>query len=102
MDEMRIWLLKNKQTCLENINRPPKAVYALVATRTIAVDRTIRYCKIGTSKLTRKIAEIKNEAGRYFKNHDVMNKPECQSTIPKTDKGLLGGGYTRAYFEDLG
>lgn len=108
IDNLKIWLLKNKQTNRwKTTKATTEAVYALLLqgsdwlSVTDMVDVTIGNTKIEPSKLE----NAKVEAGTgYFKTSwkDKAIQPEMADvTITKKGEGIAWGGLYWQYFEDL-
>jgi len=108
LDEMRIWLLKNKQTnAWKTTKQTTEAVYALLLRGTdwLSVENAVSV-QIGNIKINpAQMPEIKTEAGTgYFKKSwrgDEIKPEMAQVTITKKDKGIAWGGLYWQYFEDL-
>ncbi len=107
-DEMRIWLLKNKQTnAWKTTKQTTEAIYALLLRGTdwLSIDNSLSV-QIGNIKIEPdQIPEIKTEAGTgYFKKSWTANEIKSEMakvTITKKDKGIAWGGLYWQYFEDL-
>ena len=108
IDNLKIWLLKNKQTNRwKTTKATTEAVYALLLqgsdwlSVTDMVDITLGNTKIKPSKLE----SAKVEAGTgYFKTSwkDKAIQPEMANvTITKKGEGIAWGGLYWQYFEDL-
>ncbi len=108
IDEMRIWLLKNKQTnAWKTTKQTTEAVYALLlrGTAWLSLENEVKV-KIGDITINpARMPEIKTEAGTgYFKKSWPAEKikPEmAQVTITKTGEGIAWGALYWQYFEDL-
>jgi uncharacterized protein YfaS (alpha-2-macroglobulin family) len=108
IDEMRRWLLKNKQTnAWKTTKQTSEAVYALLLQGTdwLSVDKSVSV-KIGNIEINPdKMPEIKTEAGSgYFKkkwNADEIKPEMGKVSITKKDNGIAWGGLYWQYFEDL-
>jgi hypothetical protein len=108
LDEMRIWLLKNKQTnAWKTTKQTTEAIYALLLRGTdwLSLEKTVTV-KVGDIKLEpSKMPEIKTEAGTgYFKkswNTDEITPEMATVTLTKTGEGIAWGGLYWQYFEDL-
>ena len=108
IDEMRIWLLKNKQTnAWKTTKQTTEAIYALLLKGTdfLPLDNTVEV-KIGDIKIQPDtMPKLKTEAGTgYFKKswpaHKI--KPAMGTVqITKTGKGIAWGALYWQYFEDL-
>lgn len=108
IDNLKIWLLKNKQTNRwKTTKATTEAVYALLLqgsdwlSVTDMVDVTVGTTKIEPSKLE----DVKIEAGTgYYKTSWKGNaiQPEMADvTISKKGEGIAWGGLYWQYFEDL-
>lgn len=108
IDNLKIWLLKNKQTNKwETTKATSEAVYALLLqgsewlSVTEAVDVTVGNESISPSK----IENVKVEAGTgYYKTswNGFEIKPEqAKVTLTKKGKGIAWGALYWQYFEDL-
>src|SRR5690606_33089284 len=108
IDNLKIWLLKNKQTNQWNTTKATtEAVYALLLqgsdwlSITDAVDVVLGGQKIEPSKLE----NVKIEAGTgYYKTSWSSNeiKPDMANvTLTKKGEGIAWGGLYWQYFEDL-
>ncbi len=108
IDEMRIWLLKNKQTTAwKTTKQTTEAVYALLLRGTdwLSLENNVSV-QIGKLELNpAQMPEIKTEAGTgYFKKSWQAGeiKPEMAKVqIRKTGKGIAWGGLYWQYFENL-
>lgn len=108
VDEMRIWLLKNKQTnAWKTTKQTTQAIYALLlrGSNWLSIDNNIQI-KIGNEIIDPlKNSEIKTEAGiGYFKKSwkGKEIKPEMgHISIHKKGKGIAWGGLYWQYFGDL-
>ncbi|MBI9040591.1 MG2 domain-containing protein [Lutibacter sp.] len=108
VDELKIWLLKNKQTnSWKTTKQTTEAVYALLLQGSdwLAVNETVDVT-IGNKKIEpSKLENVKIEAGTgYYKTSWNANeiKPEMGTvTIAKKDKGIAWGSLYWQYFEDL-
>ncbi len=108
LDEMRIWLLKHKQTnAWKTTKQTTEAVYALLlrGSSWLSLDKNVNV-EIGRIKITpEKMPEIKTEAGTgYFKKTWKANEitPDMsQVKISKKGKGIAWGGLYWQYFENL-
>ena len=108
VDELKIWLLKNKQTnSWKTTKETTEAVYALLLQGSdwLAVNETVDVT-IGNQKIeSSKLENVKIEAGTgYYKTSWNGNeiKPEMGTvTIAKKDKGIAWGSLYWQYFEDL-
>ncbi len=108
IDEMRIWLLKHKQTnAWKTTKQTTEAIYALLLKGTdfLALDNTVSV-KIGNIKIQPdKMPEIKTEAGTgYIKKSwtaDQITPDMGKVSITKKSKGIAWGALYWQYFEDL-
>ena len=108
IDEMRIWLLKHKQTnAWKTTKQTTEAVYALLLRGTdfLAIDNNVKV-KIGQTVIDpSKMPDIKTEAGTgYFKKLWPARKITSgmgKVTITKKGKGISWGALYWQYFEDL-
>ncbi|SNR77759.1 alpha-2-macroglobulin family protein [Lutibacter flavus] len=108
VDELKIWLLKNKQTNRwKTTKATTEAVYALLLQGSdwLAINETVDVT-IGNRKIEpSKLENVKIEAGTgYFKTSWNGNEitPEMGSvTISKKEEGIAWGGLYWQYFEDL-
>lgn len=108
IDNLKIWLLKNKQTNKwETTKATTEAVYALLLQGSdwLSVAETVDVM-IGNNPIAaNKLNEVKTEAGTgYYKTvweaHEV--KPEMANvTLTKKNKGIAWGSLYWQYFEDL-
>ncbi len=105
IDELRIWLLKNKQTTeWKTTKATTEAVYALLLNGTdwLSLDKQIEIT-IGGKKV---VPDAKQpEAGTgYFKTSwkgDAITPAMGQVTLTKKEEGIAWGGLYWQYFEDL-
>ncbi len=108
IDEMRIWLLKHKQTnAWKNSKQTAEAIYALLnsGTNWLPIKNNVKIV-IGNKNLDpAKMPDVKVEAGTgYFKKTWRQNeiKPEmARVTMINTGKGIVWGALYWQYFEDL-
>ena len=108
IDNMKIWLLKNKQTnSWKTTKATTKAIYALLHTGSdwLSVSEMVDI-KIGGNKLDLKDHEEQHPetATGYFKTSwvtDDIKKEMADVTISKTGNGIAWGGLYWQYFEDL-
>ncbi len=108
IDEMRIWLLKHKQTnAWKTTKQTTEAVYALLLRGTdfLAIDNSVRV-KIGNTHIEpAKMPEIKTEAGTgYFKKSwtaEQIIPGMGKVSISKKAKGIAWGALYWQYFEDM-
>ncbi len=108
VEEMKVWLLKQKQTQdWKTTKATVEAVYALLlrGTDLLASDELVQV-KLGSAEVNpRQMDDIKVEAGTgYFKTawggKEIV--PEMGNiTVTKTDDGIAWGGIYWQYFEDL-
>ena len=108
IDNLKIWLLKNKQTNRwKTTKATTEAVYALLLqgsdwlSVTDMVDVTVGNTKIEPSKLEN--AKIQAGTG-YFKTswkHKAIQPEMADVTITKKGEGIAWGGLYWQYFEDL-
>ena len=108
IDNLKIWLLKNKQTNKwETTKATTEAVYALLLQGsewldvTDAVDVTVGDEVISPSKLE----NVKVEAGTgYYKtswNGNTIKSEQAKVTLSKKGEGIAWGALYWQYFEDL-
>jgi hypothetical protein len=108
VDEMRIWLLKNKQTnAWKTTKQTTEAVYALLLRGTdwLSVEKTVDV-KIGNQTINpATMPEVKIEAGTgYFKKTwqgKEITADMASVQIHKKGDGIAWGGLYWQYFEDL-
>lgn len=108
VDEMKIWLLKQKQTQDWRTSKATvEAIYALIlrGTDQLASDELVRV-KLGGMKIDpRKMDDVKVEAGTgYFKTSWSGGevKPEMGNIqVEKVDEGIAWGAVYWQYFEQL-
>jgi uncharacterized protein YfaS (alpha-2-macroglobulin family) len=108
VDEMRIWLLKNKQTnAWKTTKQTTEAVYALLLRGTdwLSVEKTVDV-KIGHQTINpATMPEVKIEAGTgYFKKTwqgKEITADMASVQIHKKGDGIAWGGLYWQYFEDL-
>ncbi len=108
IDNLRIWLLKNKQTNRwKTTKATTEAVYALLLQGTNWIETTdFVQVKIGNKEINPlKLKDTKVEAGTgYFKKSWNANKitPEmAEVTLSKKGEGIAWGALYWQYFEDL-
>ncbi len=108
VDEMRIWLLKQKQTTeWKTTKATTKACYALLLQGTDwLASETKTIIKIGEHIIDpAKMSEVKVEAGTgYFKKSwtgSEITRDMGKVTLTKNDAGISWGGLYWQYFEDL-
>ncbi|HEY5747837.1 MAG TPA: MG2 domain-containing protein [Chryseolinea sp.] len=105
LDELRIWLLKNKQTTQwKTTKATTEAIYALLlnGSEWLPLNQTLEVTS-GTKKIT---PEAKSpEAGTgYFKTSwkgDDITPALSTVTLSKKENGIAWGGLYWQYFEDL-
>jgi TonB-dependent SusC/RagA subfamily outer membrane receptor len=108
VDELKIWLLKNKQTnSWKTTKQTTEAVYALLLQGSdwLAVNETIDVT-VGNKKIEpSKLENVKIEVGTgYYKtawNGSEITNEMANVTIAKKDKGIAWGSLYWQYFEDL-
>ncbi|WP_111706591.1 alpha-2-macroglobulin family protein [Lutibacter citreus] len=108
VDELKIWLLKNKQTSQwKTTKATTEAVYALLLQGSdwLSVNETVDVT-VGNKKIEpSKLENVKVEAGTgYYKtswNGNEITPEMGQVTISKKDEGIAWGGLYWQYFEDL-
>ena len=108
IDEMRIWLLKNKQThAWKTTKQTTEAIYALLlrGTSWLSLDNNVSV-QIGSHKIDpARMPSIQAEAGTgYFKKSwsaDEIKPDMARVTISKKGEGIAWGGLYWQYFEDL-
>ena len=108
IDEMRIWLLKHKQTnAWKTTKQTTEAVYALLlhGTGFLSLDNSVTV-QIGQTVIDpSKMPGIKTEAGTgYFKKSwpaDQITPEMGKVSITKKGKGIAWGALYWQYFEDL-
>ncbi len=108
IDEMRIWLLKHKQThAWKNTKQTAEAIYAFLqsGTQWLPITGNVEV-QIGNRKIDPAVLpELKTEAGTgYFKKK--WNKKEIKPQMGKVKlsnkgKGIVWGALYWQYFEDL-
>jgi TonB-dependent SusC/RagA subfamily outer membrane receptor len=105
VDELRIWLLKNKQTnAWKTTKATTEACYALLLNGTdwLPVDKSVDVT-IGKTPVV--IGATEAEAGTgYFKKSwkkNAVNADMAVVTLTKKDAGIAWGGLYWQYFEDL-
>jgi uncharacterized protein YfaS (alpha-2-macroglobulin family) len=107
VDDMRVWLLKNKQTNdWKTTTATVQACYALLidGTSWLATESDVSIV-VGTQKIDPKALDIKEEAGTgYFKTSwsGESIKPEMgKVTVTKAGPGVSWGAMYWQYFEDI-
>ncbi|SDX09802.1 TonB-dependent outer membrane receptor, SusC/RagA subfamily, signature region [Lutibacter oricola] len=108
IDNLKIWLLKNKQTNQwKTTKATTEAVYALLLQGSdwLSVNESVDVT-IGTQKIEpSKLENVKVEAGTgYFKtswNGNEITSEMGEVTLSKKDEGIAWGGLYWQYFEDL-
>ena len=108
IDNLKIWLLKNKQTNQwKTTKATTEAVYALLLKGSDWLDVTeLVEVKVGRKILSPETMEnVKLEAGTgYFKtswNGSEIEKEQAEVTLTKTGDGIAWGALYWQYFEDL-
>ncbi len=108
VDNLKIWLLKNKQTNRwKTTKATSEAVYALLlqGTNWVAIDDNVAVT-LGDKKINvSTLKDVKKEAGTgYFKTswkREELKAEMGEVTLSKKDKGIAWGGLYWQYFEDL-
>jgi len=108
VDELKVWLLKNKQTNRwETTKATSEAVYALLLRggEWLSVDDMVQI-QVGSQTIDPKnIDGVKAEAGTgYFKTSwtgGEISKDQAEVTVSKTGEGIAWGAVYWQYFEDL-
>jgi hypothetical protein len=108
VDELKVWLLKNKQTNSWNTTKATtEAVYALLLQGSdwLSINESVEV-SVGNQKIApSKLENVKIEAGTgYFKtswNGNEITSDMGEVTISKKDKGIAWGGLYWQYFENL-
>ncbi len=108
VDNLKIWLLKNKQTSQwKSTKATTEAVYALLLEGSdwLAVDETVQLRIGGEDIAPAKLEDVKIEAGTgYFKTSWEANevKPKmAEVEMSKKGDGIAWGALYWQYFEDL-
>ena len=108
MDNLKLWLLKNKQTnSWKTTKATTNAIYAILSTGSNWINENeLVKVKIGNNIIDpTKLENTKIEAGTgYFKTtwNTAEIKPEmAEITLGKNSKGAAFGGLYWQYFEDL-
>ncbi len=108
MDNLKLWLLKNKQTnSWKTTKATTNAIYAILSTGSNWINENeLVKVKIGNNIIDPvKLENTKIEAGTgYFKTtwNTAEIKPEmAEITLEKNSKGAAFGGLYWQYFEDL-
>ncbi len=105
IDELRIWLLKNKQTSQwKTTKATTEAVYALLLNGTdwLSLDKQVEVT-IGGNKIIPDIKQPETGTG-YFKTSwkgEAITPSMSQVTLTKKEEGIAWGGLYWQYFEDL-
>ncbi len=105
VDELRVWLLKNKQTNSWNTTRATtEAIYALLLNGTNWLsDGNFADVTVGSKPLAIDAKDVQAATG-YFKTswRGEQVKPELSEvTVTKKDDGISWGAMYWQYFEDL-
>lgn len=107
VDDMRVWLLKNKQTNdWKTTTATAQACYALLidGTSWLATESDVSIV-VGTQQIDPKKMDIKEEAGTgYFKTSwsaDAIKPEMGKVTVSKAGPGVSWGAMYWQYFEDL-
>ncbi|UMB61968.1 MG2 domain-containing protein [Lutibacter sp. A80] len=108
VDELKIWLLKNKQTnSWKTTKATTVAVYALLLQGSdwLSINESVEVT-VGNKKIEpSKLENVKVEAGTgYFKTSWSGNEITSEMgevTLSKKDEGIAWGGLYWQYFEDL-
>ncbi|REE80469.1 alpha-2-macroglobulin family protein [Lutibacter oceani] len=108
VDELKIWLLKNKQTnSWKTTKATTEAVYALLLQGSdwLSINETVDIT-VGSQKIEpSKLENMKIEAGTgYYKtswNGNEITSEMGDVTISKKDNGIAWGSLYWQYFEDL-
>jgi len=108
IDEMKIWLLKHKQThAWKNTKQTAEAIYALLnsGTNWLPINNNVKI-KIGKKRLDpSKMPDVRVEAGTgYFKK--IWRENEIEPGMGRVElenrgKGIVWGALYWQYFEDL-
>jgi len=108
VDELKIWLLKNKQTnSWKTTKETTEAVYALLLQGSdwLSVNETVDVTIGGEKIEPSKLENVKVEAGTgYYKtswNANEITPEMAVITISKKDNGIAWGSLYWQYFEDL-
>lgn len=107
VDDMRVWLLKNKQTNdWKTTTATANACYALLidGTSWLATESDVSIV-VGTQQIDPKKMDIKEEAGTgYFKTSwsgDAIKPEMGKVTVSKAGPGVSWGAMYWQYFEDM-
>ncbi len=107
VDDMRVWLLKNKQTNdWKTTTATAQACYALLmdGTSWLATESDVSIV-VGTQKIDPKKMDIKEEAGTgYFKTSwsgDAIKPEMGKVSVTKSGPGVSWGAMYWQYFEDI-
>ncbi|MGC3944786.1 MAG: carboxypeptidase-like regulatory domain-containing protein [Chryseolinea sp.] len=105
IDELRMWLLKNKQTnSWKTTKATTEAIYALLLRGTdwLSLENSV---DVSVANVPVTIASTEPEAGTgYFKTTwkgDAVTRDMATVTLSKKDAGIAWGGLYWQYFEDL-
>jgi uncharacterized protein YfaS (alpha-2-macroglobulin family) len=108
IDNLRIWLLKNKQTNQwKTTKATTDAIYGLLleGSNWLAVDEAVEILVGGESIAPSKLENVKIEAGTgYFKTSwpaTEVNPQMAEVEISKKGEGIAWGALYWQYFEDL-
>ncbi|WP_010134280.1 alpha-2-macroglobulin family protein [Ochrovirga pacifica] len=108
VDELKQWLLKNKQTRQwKTTKATSEAVYALLLQGSdwLAVDEAVAVTIGGNPISKEKMKQVKVEAGTgYYKTRwkaDEISSKLATVTLSKKEKGVAWGAMYWQYFEDL-
>ncbi|HEY9045764.1 MAG TPA: carboxypeptidase-like regulatory domain-containing protein [Ohtaekwangia sp.] len=105
VDELRVWLLKNKQTSQwKTTKETTEAVYALLLTGTdwLPIDKQVDVT-VGNKKITPDAKQTEAGTG-YFKRvwkENEVTPAMGEVTLAKKDDGIAWAGLYWQYFEDL-
>jgi uncharacterized protein YfaS (alpha-2-macroglobulin family) len=107
VDDMRVWLLKNKQTNdWKTTTATAQACYALLidGTSWLATESDVQIV-VGTQQIDPKKMDIKTEAGTgYFRTSwsaDAIKPEMGKVTVTKAGPGVSWGAMYWQYFEDM-
>jgi|688.fasta_scaffold02841_24 TonB-dependent SusC/RagA subfamily outer membrane receptor len=105
VDELRIWLLKNKQTSQwKSTKATSEAIYAILLNGFdwVSLDKQVQIA-VGDKDLVSDTKQLEAGTG-YFKTQwksNEVNNSLSKVTITKKDKGIAWAGLYWQYFEDL-
>ena len=105
IDNLRLWLLKNKQTTRwKTTKATTEAIYALLLNGTdwLPIDKQVDVT-VGSTKVNTDTKEPEAGTG-YFKTSwkgEEINSAMSEVTLSKKDEGVAWGGLYWQYFEDL-